>query len=218
MKSPVISLIVMSLGLPISSASQHGHTQLANKNASVIRSLRLVEQNLSNLKYNRQIQFKTDNAKFLYNKSLRDLRETIDYLSDSQNDQEFENFRGRASIILREELNFSYIDEAIKALPRFVSKNDLVAIVEISQEPQNFVTANLKAYFKNHYVKPKVGSRRGEAAVHLVQEVMRPYLNACLEALPSYLTKDDLLALKNIVDDSSQPRIAASLKAYFNSK
>ncbi|MCO4780721.1 MAG: hypothetical protein KC646_00250 [Candidatus Cloacimonetes bacterium] len=214
MKNSISKILIMTLGFSVSFANPQVHS----KNASVIQSLRLLEQNLSNLKYSRKIQFKSENAKFLYNKSLRDLRDTIDYLSDSQDDQDFENFRGRATIILRDELSFAYIDEAIRALPNFVSENDLIAIKELSQQPQNFVSSNLSAYFKNHPKRPKLGSKKGQAAVHLSQEVMRPYLNACLEALPQYVSQDDLLALIKIVDDSSQPKIANSLKSYFNTK
>ncbi|PCJ17726.1 MAG: hypothetical protein COB02_12985 [Candidatus Cloacimonadota bacterium] len=188
-----------------------------NGTTNIINSFRKIEQNLSNLKYNKSIQFKSTNAKFLYNKTLRDLRESIDDLSDLSDgsNQDLENFRGRSSIILRNELSFSYIEKALKTLPKFVSENDLKAILAIVEEPPNYVTLYLISYFKNHGMNPKKDSFRGQAGAYIVQEVMRTYLKDSLETLPSFLTNDDFLAVKNIVDESSQSKISKLLKSYF---
>ena len=203
-----------------------GVTSFSNNTDKSDSSLEIIHDQLQRIKYNYsnlilsgQLQFNTSQAQALYYRSLQDMQTQINKLSDLIGDGNpgHENFRGRAVAFIQKSVNFAYQSAAVKSLPRFVSEGDLAAVQFIIQNVSVVHLVNiLKAYFKNTLERPKAGNFKHTSAIEIMNEVSIIFHMDCLSALPAYISFDDHLAVKGIVDHSLPPMIAKALKDYFN--
>lgn len=203
-----------------------GVVSFSNNAGKTGPSLELIHDQLQRIKYNYsnlilsgQLQFNTSQAQALYYRSLQDMERQINNLSDliGGGNPGYENYRGRAVAFIQKSVNFAYQSAAVKSLPKFVSEGDLAAVQFIVQEVAVVHLVNiLKAYFKNTLDRPKLGNFKHTSAIEIMNNVSIIFHLDCLNALPAYISYDDHIAVKGIVDHSLPPRIAAALRDYFN--
>lgn len=216
--------ILLGLSLLLTPASQASNdftgseTTLSSHEGRVHwkRTVRQVLQTQQDLFFNGEIQFESSASQRRYRASMRKLQSL---LQSDPNDPGSENYRGRASAHIEQEVSSAYKQDAIAALPPFVHKSDYDFVVFLVDDQSSiWVPKFLTAYFKHHQEHGFAESKKGEAGKLLVEELSRIYLEACLALLPAKVTADDLVALQSILDNNSNSRVEQAMRNYFQTQ
>jgi hypothetical protein len=200
----------------LSKASQD--SQGKNSVSGVIADIKSAYRVLNDLELFDEVEFTTQTGRRKFERVLFRMRTAIKAMKDWDEGEApgLENFRGRATVHIHENLSSGWAREAVKALPKFVGEGDLLAVKAIvEQMSSGFVSNYLKAYFTHTLTQPKRHNKKGEAGAAIVVEVSTGWSEAALKVLPGYLSADDLAAVKSILDRTNSGTVTQALKDYF---
>lgn len=145
---------------------------------------------------------------------LDKIRRDWDDIEEEEVEDEM-NFRGQATVVIRENVSSAYAGQCIRNLAKTVRVGDFEAIKSLVKVSSAYVASAIGAYFTNHLQRPRKNNSKCKVTAALVQRLNGAYVAKYLKLLPAYISPDDAVAVKKVINDINSAYIAKTIQAYF---
>ena len=138
------------------------------------------------------------------------------YLNGSH--QSARNRKGVAAKAVVQHLHSAYVGDVLAALPAFVSQDDAEFLAFLVDDLHSAHVKEAIQAFNANPSSARRGNAKGSAARIIVDDVHSAYRNACLSALPSFVSESDVPYVQELVDDTHSAYLADALREFFGSR
>lgn len=222
MKNPIprpTSAMILGLALALPTASPAQLAARAGNEAlkQIVLDLKASALDYQELRERGQVEFADPRAELTYQRALRRLDQSIRRLEDlgGGGGQPPVNERGRAVVLIRQQLPANQATAVIAELPDFVSTDDLSFLGHGAQEvPGTSLPALVRAYYLQGS-RPHLANRKGKAGRSLLQHLAASHRQATLAALPGFLNQSDADFVDSLAQQQMGSRVEGNLRAYF---
>lgn len=130
-------------------------------------------------------------------------------------DRDRTNRRGLAAAALAEHVHVGYLTDALGTVGSYLTQDDAEFYAFAGQEMHVGYLVDALRAFQTHPSSRWEGNRKGSAARVIVEEAHVAYAKDALAVLPSFVSEQDLAAVRQIADDSHSAYLAERLREYF---
>jgi len=170
---------------------------------------------LVDLRDSGEIQFANPDGSRQFDRIMRRLdRETARLDSTLENECGTENYRGRATLVIRQIVGRNLAPAIIAHLPRLVTSNDL-EFIKLVCRIHTFQAADIIGGYAAYPSRFTDFNKKGDAAIYLLERFDSVTLVQVLSTLPEYISGGELDSFKLVVNYTTPSKLSEVLREFF---